>query len=295
MPYPLDVYPIRLRGCGFARNEKSLDITGMAEQHTIMDNTCFVKSNILTCPHGFSTRRGGVSTGVFESLNLGRLERGDDPGKVLENWAIFGKAVGIDARRFVHGKQVHGNTVRIARAEDAHSITEEAPWESADGYVTNISGLPLAVFTADCVPLLMQDPVAGVVAAVHCGWRPVAADIQKNALEAMVSLGAREENIRAAMGPSIHRCCFQTGPEVAEAMETLLGGEGEGLYGPDLKEEGKLRLDLPGVVERRLLQLGVLPEHMEIIGDCTMCMPERYWSHRAMGLARGSQANIIML
>lgn len=258
-------------------------------------NQSFVKSNILTCAHGFSTRVGGVSEGVFESLNLGRLEKGDDPEKVRRNWEIFGAAAGIPTGRFVHGKQVHGNHVRIASREDAHGITEPASWESADGYVTNIPGLPLAVFTADCAPLLMEDAVAGVVAAVHCGWRPTAADILKNALDAMGSLGAKPENIRAAIGPCIHRCCFQVGPEVTEAMETLLGGEGEGLYAPDPGEKGKFRLDLPGVAARRLEQLGVPEKQIEILGQCTMCLPEIYWSHRAMGLARGSQASVIML
>ena len=137
----------------------------------------FVKSHILTCPHGFSTRLGGVSEGIFESLNLGRLTLGDAPEKVQENWRIFGAATGIDTSRFVHGQQVHGNHVRIASAADAHGITEPASWDSADGYVTNIPGVPLAVFTADCAPLLLHDPVAGVVGAIHCGWRPVAADI----------------------------------------------------------------------------------------------------------------------
>lgn len=258
-------------------------------------NESFVKSHILTSTHGFSTRLGGVSKGVFESLNLGRLERGDDPVCVAENWAILGRALGMDTRRLVQGKQVHGNHVRIASAEDAHAITETAAWESADGYVTNVPGVPLVVFTADCVPLLMEDTQAGVVAAIHCGWRPAAADIQKNALEAMISLGATPANIRAALGPSIHRCCFQTGPEVPAAMEELLGGAGEGLYEPDPAAEGRFRLDLPGAVKRRLIQLGVPEENIEIIGHCTMCMPETYWSHRAMGLARGSQANVIML
>lgn len=260
-----------------------------------MNDASFVKATNITCPHGFSTRLGGVSEGVFESLNLGRLEQGDDPEKVRQNWHIFGVLLGMDTSRFVHGKQVHGNHVRIAAAEDAHGITETASWESADGYVTNLPGLPLAVFTADCVPLLMQEPAAGVVAAVHCGWRPAAADIMKNALDAMMSLGAQPARIRAAIGPSIHRCCFQTGPEVPRAMDALLGGDAAGLYGPDPKEKGKYRLDLPGVVARRLQQLGVPETQIETIGHCTMCMPETYWSHRAMGLARGSQANIIML
>lgn len=260
-----------------------------------MNHLSYIKSDILSCPHGFSTRLGGVSEGIFESLNLGRLEMGDDPEKVQENWAIFGRAVGIDTRRFVHGKQVHGNMVRIASRADAHAITEPASWEGTDGYVTNEPGVPLAVFTADCVPLLLQDPVAGVVGAVHCGWRPTAADIVKNALEAMVSLGAAPENIRAAIGPSIRRCCFQTGPEVPEAFEALLGGDAQGLYGPDPAQAGKFRVDLPGTVERRLCQLKVRPEHIQQIGGCTMCRPETYWSHRALGLARGSQASIIML
>ena len=255
----------------------------------------FVKSHILTCPHGFSTRLGGVSEGIFESLNLGRLTLGDAPEKVQENWRIFGAAAGIDTSRFVHGQQVHGNHVRIASASDAHGITEPASWDSADGYVTNIPGVPLAVFTADCAPLLLQDPVVGVIGAIHCGWRPVAADIVRNALEAMASLGASAENIRAAVGPCIHRCCFQTGPEVAQAMDELLKGEGKGLWDPDPAAEGKYRLDLPGVVERRLRQLGVKAENIEIIGQCTMCLPEIYWSHRSMGMARGSQANVIML
>ena len=252
-------------------------------------------SRVLTCPHGFSTRRGGVSTGIFKSLNLGRLDRGDDPDKVAENWAIFGRAAGIDTARFVHGKQVHGSYVHTASREDAHGILESSGRE-ADGYVTNIPGLPLAVFTADCVPLLMQEPAAGVVAAVHCGWRSTVADIEGEAVEKMKALGADPARIRAAIGPCIRRCCFQTGPEVPAALEELLGKDAAAdLFGPDPAAEGKYRVDLPGAVRRRLLQLGLREEYIEDLGECTMCAPETYWSHRAMGSQRGSQANIIML
>lgn len=260
-----------------------------------MSDTFVLRSAAITCPHGFSTRRGGVSTGVFESLDLGRTDAlGDEPGRVAENWAIFGRAVGIDTARFVHGRQVHGRTVSIASRDDAHGILEPSTLE-ADGYVTDIPGLPLAVFTADCTPLLMHDPAAGVVAAVHCGWRSTAADIMGEAVTQMRSLGARPEDIRAAIGPCIRRCCFQTGPEVPAAMETLLGGDTDGLWSPDPAAEGKLRLDLPGVVKRRLRQLGLAAAHIDDLGLCTMCRPELFWSHRAMGLARGSQASIIML
>lgn len=253
-----------------------------------------MRSALLRSPHGFSTRLGGVSSGIFESLNLGRLDTlGDDPEKVTENWRRFGAAVGIDTARFVHGRQVHGNRVRIAAPEDAHGIRENSMLE-ADGYVTNIPGLPLAVFTADCAPLLMEDAAAGVVAAVHCGWRPAAADIMGEAVRAMCSLGAKPKNICAAIGPCIRRCCFQTGPEVPAAMEALLGDAG-GLYADDPAAPGKFLVDLPGAVARRLAQLGIPAEQIDDLGACTMCAPDTFWSHRRLGLRRGSQANMIML
>lgn len=258
-------------------------------------NPSYIQSNILTCPHGFSTRLGGVSEGIFESLNLGRIENGDDPEKVAENWRIFGSALGIDTSAFVHGKQVHGNAVRVVSRADAHDIRTPAPFEGVDGYVTDIPGLPLVIFTADCVPLLLQEPKAGIIGAIHSGWRGTAADIEKSAVDAMCRLGADAREIRAAIGPCICKACFQTGAEVPAALEALLGGDAEGLYQPDREEKGKYRVDLPGAVERRLLQLGLRPEHIEQTGECTMCHPEKYWSHRALGLARGSQANIIML
>lgn len=261
-----------------------------------MPDVCVVRSRKLRCPHGFSTRLGGVSTGVFESLNLGRLDRGDDPACVAENWRIFGAACGIGTARFVHGRQVHGNTVKIAGPQDAHGILEKGFGDDgADGYVTSIPGVPLAVFTADCVPLLMHEPEAGVAAAVHCGWRPTAADIEGEAIGKMRSLGARPERICAAVGPCIRACCFQTGPEVVRAMEALLGGDTDGLVRADPSDEEKFLLDLPGVVRRRLEQLGVPAENIDDVSECTRCHPEKYWSHRRHGERRGSQASIIML
>ena len=253
-----------------------------------------LRSEKITCPHGFSTRLGGVSRGIFESLNLGRLDLGDEPARVEENWRRFGAACGIGTARFVHGRQVHGNTVHTAVPADAHGIAEPSDLR-ADGYVTNRPGLPLAVFTADCTPLLMQEPEAGVIAAVHCGWRSTALDIEAAAVEAMGRLGAEPERIRAAVGPCIRRCCFQVGPEVAAAMEELLGGGAAELYDPDPAAPGKYLLDLPGVVRRRLEQLGLRPENIDDLNECTKCLPDRYWSHRLLGDRRGSQASVIML
>ncbi len=259
-----------------------------------MTDRSILTSRLLTCPHGFSTRLGGVSSGCFESLNLG-TGRGDDLSSVKENWRRFGQALGVDTSSFVHGRQSHGASVRTAHREDAHPLEEKAHWDQADGYVTREKGLPLVIFTADCTPLLMQDPSAGVIAAVHCGWRSTVADIEKNAIEAMAALGAQPRNIRAALGPGIRRCCFQTGPEVAEAVEALLGGDSRDLIEADQTQAGKFRVDLPGTVRRRLVQLGVPEENIEDLGLCTMCHPGQFWSHRAMGAERGSQANCIQL
>ncbi len=258
-----------------------------------MNELQVIQSRVIGCRHGFSTRVGGVSRGILSSLNLG-LNRGDDPLLVEENWRRFGAAVGIDTRRTVHGHQVHGNEVRVATWADAHTVQEEAAWSPVDGYVTDEPGLPLVVFTADCTPLLLHDPVAGVVGAAHCGWRSTAADMMASVVEKMILLGAHSEDIRAAIGPGIRQCCFQTSAEVPQALAEMLGGDTDGLWRAD-EAEGKFRVNLPGAVERRLLQLGLRPEHIEQTGQCTMCDPGLFWSHRAMGNHRGSQANVIAL
>lgn len=251
----------------------------------------YTTSKLISCPHAFSTRLGGVSEGVYESLNLG-LNRGDEPERVMENWRIFGKACGIPTERLVYGKQVHEANVRIVGREDLHALDDPRTWEPADGYVTKEAHVPLVIFTADCTPLLMHDPVAGVIAAVHCGWRSTVADIEGEAVNKMLSLGSHAADIRAAIGPCIGPCCFETGAEVPAALRDLLGADAERFIRP--KQE-KFMVDLGGAVLQRLRQLGLTEDHIENAGECTMCAPQRYWSHRYTKGVRGSQANIIML
>ena len=151
----------------------------------------------LTAPniaarHAFSTRLGGVSTGVLESLNLS-VRRGDTPENVRENWRRLGAAAGLDLTRAVYAQQVHSAEVRIAHAADAQP-PELEPRFTCDGFVTNEPGVPLAVFMADCLPALLHDPVAGVIGAVHCGWRGSVADILGAAVAQMCALGAQPQN-----------------------------------------------------------------------------------------------------
>lgn len=253
----------------------------------------YMAAETIPARHAFTTRQGGVSGGAYESLNLGE-NRGDKPENVRDNYRRLGAALGFDARRTVLARQVHGAGVRLVSESDSHELFSPVPYE-ADGLVTNVPGLALIVFTADCAPVLLCDPIVGVIAAVHCGWRGTAGDILGAAADKMLGLGARRENIRAGVGPSIGRCCFETGPEVPEAMRELLGGGISGLVLPGEKP-GKYMTDLRGAIHMRLLQLGLDPGNIAVSDECTMCSRGKYWSHRAAkGGDRGAQAGLIAL
>ena len=143
--------------------------------------------------------------------------------------------------------------------------------------------------------MLLCDDTHGVVGAVHCGWRSSVADILGNAVEKMCGLGASAETISAAIGPAISKCCFEVGQEVIDAAERWLQGNTAGLYEPEAGTEEKFLLDLKGANARRLLQLGLRPEHIAISDECTMCAHEKYWSHRYTNGQRGSQGALIVL
>ena len=245
----------------------------------------------IRAAHAFSTRLGGVSTGHLESLNLS-VRRGDTEENVRENWRRLGAAAGMDLSRVVYARQIHSRTVNIVSAPDA-----QAPWLAprfeCDGFATNEPGLPLAVFTADCIPVLLQDAAHGVIAAVHCGWRGSTADILGAALEQMATLGAKPETISAAIGPGIGACCFEVGPEVAEGVDKLLSGETEGLIRAGRGD--RLFVDLKTANARRLRQLGVRPENIAVADECTMCAPDEFWSHRVTNGKRGVMTAVITL
>lgn len=240
--------------------------------------------------HVFSTRLGGVSTGVLESLNLS-VRRGDTPERVRENFRRLGAAAGMDLSRMVYARQVHGTLVHRARASELQP-SECEPKFLCDGFVTNEPGVPVAIFMADCLPVLLHDPVHGVVGAVHCGWRSSVGDILAEALRQMTALGASLSDVRAAIGPGIGADHFEVGPEVVEAAERLVGDVSALVC---LNDRGRHMLDLKRVNALRLTQLGVPEENIAVSGLCTMCMPEEFWSHRATNGARGVQAAIITL
>lgn len=247
----------------------------------------------LGVPHGFSTRLGGVSTGPLASLNLG-TGRGDDDANVRENYRRFCAAAGVDMGRMVFSRQVHGAAVRCCTAADAGTgLDRPVPYE-ADGLVTDVPGLCLVVFTADCIPVLLHDGVRQVAAAVHAGWRGTALGIVERAVEKMVEVyGSNPADIRAAIGPGISKCCFETHEDVPNAMTEALGAGA--LQYIEVREGGKFYVDLKGLNALRLERAGLDPAQIAVSPDCTACLPERYWSHRVTGGVRGSMAAAIQL
>ncbi len=257
---------------------------------------------VLTCDaftaaggvaHGFSTREGGVSEGIYASLNLG-LNRGDAREKVLENYRRFTAAIGADYDGIVCAKQVHGDTVRaVTTADRGKGIHVPGDFE-ADGLVTDVPGLCLAVFTADCLPILLYDPVRRVAAAVHAGWRGTAMGIAGRAVEKMTDgYGCRPGDILAAIGPGISLCCFETDEDVPNAMTEAMGAGA--LRYIQVRDNGKFHVDLKGMNALRLERAGLTPEHIALSDVCTMCSHDRFWSHRATRGQRGSMAAMIQL
>ena len=243
----------------------------------------------ITVPHCFTTRYGGVSEGYLSSLNLG-IHRGDDPRNVEKNYEILGEALGFDIHDLVFTRQTHTDIVRVVDEENRGEGLFREVEPECDALVTNTPGLVLAAFSADCTPILLHDTVTGAVGAVHAGWRGTVADIAGNAVRTLVrEFGSLPEDIRAAIGPNIGVCCFETHEDVPNAVRAVLGEEAEAFIVPAGE---KFRVDLKGVNAALLRRAGV--RNIEISRDCTACRPDRFWSHRRVGNDRGSLAAIIV-
>ena len=242
----------------------------------------------ISVPHCFTTRLGGVSTGSLASLNIGQ-HRGDDPKNVEENYRILGRAIGFDPKNCVLTRQTHSDIVRAVTRADCNGL-DHRDYPECDALVTGTPGVALVVFTADCTPLLFHDPVTGAVGAAHAGWRGTAQAIGAKTVQAMVEhFGCDPANIRAAIGPNIGACCFETDSDVPDAMRAAFGDEVDAYIE---KRGGKYHLDLKAINALALRRAGVA--HIDISESCTMCQHDRFWSHRYTQGDRGSQGAVIV-
>ncbi len=249
----------------------------------------YLEADTVSAPHCFTTRLGGVSTGHLASMNIG-IHRGDTRENLLKNYELLGASVGFDPRQLVMTTQTHTDIVLTVDRQHwgAGLFAPELP--QCDALITNTPGTALAVFTADCTPILLYDPVTGAVGAAHAGWRGTAAAIGAKTVEAMVrAFGCRREDIRAAIGPNIAQCCFETDLDVPQAMVQTYGNEAKAHIRPagekyyvNLKEINALSLRQAGVTQ------------IDISPLCTACRQDLFWSHRRVGKNRGSQGGIIL-
>lgn len=245
--------------------------------------------------HGFSTRYGGVSKGIYASMNLS-FQRGDEVEHVMENHRRFAEAVGYDKDRLVFSDQIHETTVRRVTEEDAgKGINCLSDIIGVDGLITDDKNVVLMTFFADCVPLFFYDRRNRAIGASHSGWRGTVGRMGAKTIEQMkLAFGSRPEDILCVIGPSICQDCYEVSAEVAEQFKA----EFDEKYWAEIlfqKSEEKYQLGLWRANEIVFSDAGVPPENIETSGFCTCCHPEELFSHRASHGKRGNLAGVITL
>lgn len=238
--------------------------------------------------HCFTTRLGGASRGIYESLNLS-FTRGDERLAVEENFRRVSRLLGCRYEDFVLSDQTHTTNVRrVGRGDAGKGITRERGYADVDGLITDEPGIVLSTFYADCVPLYFVDIKRRAIGLSHSGWRGTAGRMGRATLEAMrQEFGTRPEDVVSAIGPSICQDCYEVSQDVAEEfMHEFSGHETEILTD---KGNGKYQLDLWRANEIVLLEAGIKQEHLSVTDVCTCCNPKLLFSHRA---SRGKRGNL---
>lgn len=245
--------------------------------------------------HGFSTRLGGVSKPPYDTMNFS-FSKGDDHGCVVENYKRFAGALEMDYTRIVCTKQTHTTNVRVAGLEDmGKGVLRKKDYTDVDGLITNVKNLPLAIFYADCVPLMFVDANKKVIGASHSGWRGTAGKIGKKTIQRMHEVyGTDPADVIAAVGPSICQNCYEISKDVAEVFMEAFDREAWADFLID-KGNGKYHLDLWKANVYGLMEAGVPRKNISVTDLCTCCNSDLLWSHRKTGGIRGGLAAFIQL
>lgn len=245
--------------------------------------------------HGISTRIGGVSEGIYSSMNLS-FTRGDKKEPVLENYRRIGAAIGVAPGHMTGSQQTHTTNIRkVTETDMGKGIVRERDYADIDGMITNIPGICLVTYYADCVPLLFVDPVRRAIGASHSGWRGTVNKMGQATIEAMQrEYGCRPEDIKAAVGPSICQDCYEVSEDVIlEFQRAFPQKEWDTLFYK--KPDGKYQLNLWKANERILLDAGIKRANLAVTNLCTCCNPELLFSHRASHGKRGNLAAFLAL
>lgn len=274
------------------REHEVTDVVGNSATLPLLHYPLLEKTEIVE--HCFSTRFGGVSEGIYASMNLS-FTRGDDPEAVLENYRRLAQTFGRTEGDFVCTDQTHTTTVlRVGKEACGYGVTKEKPYTDVDGLITNEPGVILSTFYADCVPLYFVDPVHKAIGLSHSGWRGTVGRMGQKTLEAMKDeFGTEAKDVFAAIGPSICQDCYEISEDVAEHFYKEFTGHGDEIL--INKGNGKYQLDLWKTNEIVLQDAGILPEHLAVTNICTCCNSEVLFSHRASMGKRGNLGAFLMI
>mgnify|MGYP000423594991 CR=1 FL=1 len=239
--------------------------------------------------HGFSTRLGGVSKGIYASMNLS-FTRGDEEEAVLENYRRIADAIGFSMEGIVCSDQTHTVHIRqVTEADKGKGVLQKKDYTDIDGLITNVPGITLTTFYADCVPLFFLDPVNKAAGLAHSGWRGTVGRMGEKMVRAMKdAFGSEPENLYAGIGPSICQDCYEVSADVADRFREEFQGYEEDAGLLYKTKPGKYQLNLWKANEIVLTEAGILREHISFPGICTCCNPEFLFSHRASQGKRGN-------
>lgn len=246
--------------------------------------------------NAFSTRMGGVSEGAWSTMNLS-FTRGDEEAHVRENYSRMAAALGVKKEDMVLTYQTHTTNVRCAGTEDrGKGIVRERDYRDVDGMVTDVPGLMLVTFFADCVPLYFLDPVHKAIGLSHSGWRGTVKRMGQATIEKMAQYyGTKPKDLIVAIGPSICVKCFEVGEEVVEEFKQAFDQKWEKELFYANGKPGKYQLDLWRANEIIFQEAGVRQENIHTANLCTCCNPEIFYSHRKMGEKRGNLCAFLSL
>lgn len=257
-----------------------------------------VLSKLSFVCHGFSTRLGGVSEGIFSTMNFGvdTSPYQDEPNNIKENYIRIAKSMGVDPHSFVISRQVHKTNIRMVDENDrGKGLYTPTDYSEIDGLITNKPGITLVTKYADCVPLYFVDPKNRAIGLTHSGWRGTVKKIGKITVEEMrKAFGSNPEDIIAVVGPSIGPECYEIGEEVAaEFMKAFSLNWEQGIL--TSKSNGKYQCNLWAANHTVLAEAGLNPENIHISGVCTCCNSDILFSHRKTEGKRGSLAAFLAI
>lgn len=249
---------------------------------------------------GFSTKLGGVSSGIYESMNLG-FHRGDLETNVRENYHRICQSIGIKENDLVFTDQVHKANVRVVTRKDCgKGIVKERDYREIDAHITNEPNVPLLVFCADCVPILYVDPIKRAIGATHSGWRGTTQKIGARTVQRMEEeYGCNPEDIIAVIGPCIGKDCYEVSQDVADEFKLSFSrNEWKQILSQvttSKEQSPKYMLDLWEANRIILKEAGLKEKHIIISELCTMCHQDLFFSHRGTNGQRGSMAGFISM